>query len=199
VLAGFARLRDNTTYDLADALQSTKIFPKIDVYAWIANRYIEFSIIYKLTKLKKPFVSTNPKEDSAGIKNDIAVLASENNWMKVAKRIYSLAKRKPLKEVLSTLQDKVFNSDLGRLYSVLSDAETLQAMIEDGVTSEDRKRIQIEVDGFRSRLAFVTLPEFLKPVEPDLKTLIPKIHAVLQPAVKDILLQAKLYPLPSTL
>ena len=94
------------------------------------------------------------------------------------------------------LRDVIFNSDLGRLYSILSDARSLEVLREEGVTAKEKERIHQETDGFRARLALITLPPLIKPVDPFSSGFADKLEGILQPSVKEILTSFFLLPIP---
>jgi hypothetical protein len=193
--SGFVKLRDGTTLDLATALQQPSTV-KIDVVVWIENRFVDVEALYFIRKNGRLLVETTPEEIKQGIKESLLVLAHEQNWMKVAKRLYSLAKRDKATTILDNLREKVFNTQLGILYSVLSDAKSLDDLREEGITDKEKERIRQETDGFRSRLALITLPPLLKPVDPFSKGFIAKMEGVLQPRVKEVLTSMRLLPIP---
>ena len=53
-----------------------------------------------------------------------------------------------------------------------------------------------ETDGFRARLALVTLPPFIKPVDPFSADFIEKVRTTLQTGVKKALVHLNLLPIP---
>jgi len=193
VNSGFVKLRDGTTLSLNDALQH-KAIAKIDVVAWIENRFVEAEVVYKITKNG---VTLYEDEDiQQGIKESLLVFASEHNWMKVAKRMYSLAKQNEATTIQRRLREDIFNSDLGRIYSVLSDAQSLDVLKDEGVTAKEKERIHQETDGFRGRLALVTLPPLLKPIDPFSRGFADRLDGILQPRVKETLQKLNLLPVP---
>jgi hypothetical protein len=83
------KLRDGTTLSFEDAiLQKTP--PKVDLVAWIENRFVECEMLYFLKIKGKTIVETDQACVERGIKESLLTFASEGNWMKVAKRMYSL-------------------------------------------------------------------------------------------------------------
>jgi hypothetical protein len=193
--AGFVKLRDGTTLSFSNALQQ-KTIVKLDIVIWIENRFVDCEILYNIIKNGNPINLATPEEVRQGIKESLLIFASEHNWMKVAKRMYSLAKLDKATTILDRLRDHIFNTDLGRLYSVLSDAKSLDDLREEGVTQKEKARIHQETDGFRGRLALVTLPPLLKPIDPFTKNFIEKLEGILQPRVKSTLVSLNLIPLP---
>jgi hypothetical protein len=195
VEAGFVKLRDGTTLSFADALQQRTIV-KIDIVIWIENRFVDCEVLYNIVKNGQQLNTATPEDIRQGIKESMLVFANEQNWMKVAKRMYSLSKLDKTTTIQDRLRDEIFNTDLGRLYSVLSDAKSLNDLREEGVTQKEKERIHQETDGFRGRLALVTLPPLLKPVDPFSKNFIEKLEGILQPRVKSSLASLNLLPLP---
>ena len=196
IAAGFAKLRDGSTMSFNDAiLHSTP--PKVDLVIWIDNRFVECEMLYFLKYKGKEIVETDTESVERGIKESLLIFASEGNWMKVAKRMYSLARLQKATTIQDRLRDEIFNADLGRLYSILTDATTLETLKEEGVNELEKTRIAQETDGFRARLAVITLPPLLKPIDPFSKDFIPTLSGVLQPAVKSALLRLNLLPLPA--
>ena len=195
VKAGFVKLRDGTTLSLSDAMQQ-KTLLKVDVVYWVENRFVECEMLYQIKFKGKLLVAETPSDIKQGIKENLLYYASQGNWMKVAKRMYSLSRLDSATTIQDVLRQKIFNSDLGRLYSVLSDAKSLEDLKEGKKMAGDEERIHQEEDGFRGRLALVTLPPLIKPVDPFTKNFIEKIEGVLQPRVKAQLKELHLLPLP---
>lgn len=195
VEVGFVKLRNGTTLSFTDALQQPTIV-KLDIVIWIENRFVECEILYNILKNGIPINTATLEEVRQGIKESILVFSHEQNWMKVAKRMYSLAKLDKAITIQNRLRNYIFNTDLGRLYSVLSDAKSLDDLREEGVTQKEKARIYQETDGFRQRLALITLPPLLKPVDPFSKNFISKLATILQPRVKSSLISLNLIPLP---
>jgi len=160
VLEGEKRLTDGRIYTLQDGFSSHAI-TKVDVVAWVQNnRYTEFAMIYFFFNKGK---ALNPVEfdyeDS--LKESILYYESEGMYFKVLKRMYSLAKFKDYKKQMKKLT-AVLNSDLGRLYHILSDIGTLIFLLEE----ESKLRmsdIKFEIDQFKGRMANIyALEPFLK-------------------------------------
>jgi len=160
VLEGEKRLKDGRTYTLQDGFSSRSI-TKLDVFGWVQNnRYTEFSMIYFAFNKGK---ALNPVEfdyeDS--LKESILYYTSEGMYFKVLKRMFSLAKFKDDKKQMEKLTE-VLNSDLGRLYHIVSDIRTLITMLEE----QSKLRIgdiKFEIDQFKGRMANIyALEPFLK-------------------------------------
>jgi len=160
VLEGKKRLKDGRIYTLQDGFSSHAI-TKVDVVAWVQNnRYTEFAMIYFLFNHGK---ALNPVkfdyEDS--LKESILYYESEGMYFKVLKRQFSLAKFKDDKTQMEKLTE-ILNSDLGRLYHIVSDIRTLEFLLEE----ESKLRmsdIKFEIDQFKGRMANIyALEPFLK-------------------------------------
>jgi predicted DNA-binding transcriptional regulator len=160
VLEGEKRLKDGRTYTLQDGFSSHGI-TKVDVVAWIQNnRYTEFAMIYFLFNNGKEL---NPVkfdyEDS--LKESILYYASEGMYFKVLKRQFSLAKFKDDKKQMEKLTE-ILNSDLGRLYHIVSDIRTLVFLLEEQ-SKLRMSDIKFEIDQFKGRMANIyALDPFLK-------------------------------------
>jgi len=183
VAQGYMKFRDHTFY-LEEAMKSKGI-TKVDVVAWVKEKYVEVSNILLWTHRGKPYA--NVKHVINSLKEDLVIFAYDGNFMKVAKRMYSLAKvtgrdRESLERIL--------NSHLGAVYLVVSDLKLLQEF-PDAITPA-RKRQQL--DSLRDQMSKLYFPEFHEAKNP--KTLLPKLEEVLQEEVKKELEKANLYPIP---
>jgi len=160
VLEGEKRLKDGRTYTLQDGFSSHGL-TKVDVVAWVQNnRYTEFAMIYFLFNHGK---ALNPVkfdyEDS--LKESILYYQSEGMYFKVLKRLFSLAKFKDDKKQMEKLTE-VLNSDLGRLYHIVSDIRTLVFLLEEQ-SKLRMSDIKFEIDQFKGRMANIyALDPFLK-------------------------------------
>jgi hypothetical protein len=173
-----------------------KTITKVDVITWMDGRFVECEMVYQFTLKGKAIVPFKPEEIRQGIKESLLIFAGEGNWMKVAKRLYSLARQDEATTIQTRLRETIFNSDYGRLYSLLSDAETLKTLEEEGISKEEKEHVEQEKDGFRARLALVTLPPFIKPIDPFSPSFIDIIRKTLQVGVKQALVHLGLLPIP---
>jgi hypothetical protein len=78
----------------------------------------------------------------------------------------------------------------------LSDAKSLEDLKVGSKQPKDKERIHQETDGFRARLALITLPELIKPLDPFSKNFSDKLNGILQPKVKEVLQHINLFPVP---
>lgn len=181
---GYKELRDKIIY-LDDAFK-TKGITKIDIVTWLKNKYVEISnIIFWTNSSGKPYAHIPSVKQS--LAENILEFEAEGNYVKVAKRMLSLAKqfknhtdREKLTEIL--------NSPLGKLYLVSADIEVLKEF-PSAVSKYKRKELDLLKDDF-AKLFF---PELNKAV-PNLK-LLPKMKEVLQREMKKALELKHLLPI----
>ena len=150
VLNGYCTLRDGRSYTLEEAFSSPSV-TKLDVVALVQNsRFTDFSCLYTFKNKKK--VLNNVKVDSLKeIKENLMYYLQEGNYFKVAKRMFSIAKQKKDMKTIEKLND-ILNSDLGRLYSLVSDANTILYLLENEKNIPFAK-IKYEINQFRNRIA----------------------------------------------
>lgn len=144
---------------------------KVDLVAWVGDRYAEVSNIIGWTKKGKLII---PPVDS--LKQDIDRYASEGNWFKVAKRLYSLAKQQGKGKTMRDLE-KVLNSHLGNIGTVVSDLELLKEF-----PAETKKHRAEGLDEMRDRMAKLYYPKYDHATNP--ATLLPGLWTTLQEATK---------------
>lgn len=159
ILKGSKKLRDGRVYTLEQAIQSPAI-TKLDISAYVKEeRFVELSIIYVFKRNGKS-LNEDPKDTSLlrSLRESIIALEHEGNYFKMAKRIYSLAGAVGNTKAQHKLAG-LFNSDVGRLYSIVSDMDTLSALYDSGY-KPDRKKVETELDNFRVRLGYINLPGF---------------------------------------
>lgn len=151
LIAGEKKLVDGRTYTVAEGIVSPSL-TKVDAVAWVGGRYSDFSCIYIFENDGKVLngMEIDPNDD---LRESLCYYKSKGNYFKMAKRYYSIAKLKDDKVVMEKLNG-ILNSDLGRLYSIISDANTLLFLMEEGETIPIEK-VRSELAGFRSRLGNV--------------------------------------------
>jgi hypothetical protein len=160
VLQNAHRLRNGKVVSLEECFHTPGI-SKLDVIGLIQKaRYTDFSVIYEFKNNGK---TLNPEkiEIAPSLEADIIGYLSEGNYFKALKRSFALAKYKDDKKTAEELTP-ILNSDLGRLYHIISDIGTLVALLQ-----EHRKVpqdiVRYEIDQFKSRLANIyTLTDYLK-------------------------------------
>jgi hypothetical protein len=181
---------------------------KFDVISLLENsRFVEISMIYDLYKNGKPINERLPIEHN--IRENVITFAENGQWFKVLKRIFSLANIHGRTETAEMIVP-ILNSDLGRIYQVISDASTLLTMLDKHIWDEEMVK---EVDDFKYRLSNVyqnqaylaNEREIFKMIEkassrqsmrPALEMLISRLERILNDSAKIIMRKANLIPLP---
>lgn len=170
---------------LEDAMRSSGI-TKVDLVAWVKDKYVEVSNIILWTQGRKPYAKV--PEATKSIREDILVLEHEGKFMKMAKRMYSVAKLKGLVQDQADLLD-ILNSHLGAIYTVVGDLELLNEFPE--ATTKSKRREQLAL--MRDRMAKLFFPEFDDASDP--RQLIPRLREVLERETKKALEEKRLLPL----
>lgn len=139
-------------YKLLDGIKSKAMF-KLDVISLIGITYKDFSVVYEFHK----------RESKTAILEKLNIemkeLLQKKQYFKCLKRIFSQAKLEDDKEVINTLLP-FFNGDVGRLYNVSSDINTLLYLLENYHHLSNEK-INYEIDYFKNRFSNIELPDFI--------------------------------------
>ena len=187
VYNGYKELRDHSFIYLDEAFK-TKGITKIDIVVWITNKYVEVSnIIFWTNRSGSPYAYI-PAVKKA-LAEDILVYETEGNYVKVAKRMYALAKKYKDKYIEDAITD-ILIGPIGRLYMLTADLEVLEEFPE-AVT---QKRKRQELDLLKDYFAKLYFPELNK-ATPNL-SLLPKFQEILQQECKMALKNHKLLPIP---
>jgi len=150
VLKGKITLRNNRVMTLQEAFVSPTII-KLDAIGYIqSSRFVDFSIIYLLKNKGKAINNVDTKNEIWAIKQDLLYYLASNNYYKASKRLFTLANIKNDLKLIEQLTE-MFNSDLGRLYSIISDLNTILFLL-DNEHSIPVDKIKYELDGIRTRL-----------------------------------------------
>jgi hypothetical protein len=159
IKAGYKILQDGRQYLLSDGVQSPTI-TKMDVVSWIGgSRFTDFEMIYEF-HLNGKILNKGLVDLDIAIKDSILLMRREGNYFKMAKRMFALARYHEYKHDIPPLND-LFIGDLGRIYSIFGDANTLKYLIEN-VESLPKDKIQMEIDQFITRLSNVVIPTYLR-------------------------------------
>jgi len=168
---GYTILRDGRRFTLEEGMRGKT---KLDVVGFVENnRWTDFSVIYQFENrgiLLNP-VMGNPIRD---ISEDIVYYLAVGNNFKALKRMFSLA---VLKNQLTKARAliPVFNSDLGRLYRIISDIHTIIYLLEN--KNIPIHSIKAEIGQFIGKLANIyTLRDYLK----EESTILAEINSALQ-------------------
>ena len=172
---------------LDEALKSRGI-TKVDVIAWVNTKYVEVSNIIFWTKASGLSYAYVPAVKKA-LAEDILYYEAEGNYVKVAKRILSLAYQFHDTEIIDVLTN-ILNSPLGKLYIVTTHLEVLDEFPEAIKSAKKREELNYMRDDF-AKLFF---PEFRGAV-PNLN-LLPKMYEVLQREMEITLKKEGLLPIP---
>jgi len=184
VAAGVKEDRLGHPVRLEDAMKSKGI-TKVDVLAWVKDKYVEVSnIILWTSRGGKPFAHI--PHVLQGLREDVAYYVAEGNYFKAAKRMLSIAKNRRdvrSQEALYT----ILNSQLGHIYLVVSDLKVLKEF----PTSAEKKRL--ELDRMRDDMAKLYYPEFDTAKNPAF--LLPSLERKLQEETRKQLEEAGFLPL----
>jgi hypothetical protein len=150
---GYLILQGNRKKYFKDAIVD-KTVVKIDIIAYIDGKFTEFSNVYEIYIGNK---NVNLAELSVidSIKNDIYDYYRDENWFKMLKRIFIIAKIRKDNKLLETLT-KLFNSNVGLMYKLRGDIQTLIDLLDAGYTQKDIiKKIQNELQDIKGQMAKV--------------------------------------------
>jgi hypothetical protein len=187
VVEGYKELRDQKPIWLEDAFK-TKGITKLDLIAWVNNKYTEFSnIVLWTNRSGKPYAYIPALKK--GLMEDILLFQCEKNYVKLAKRMLSLAKQYKDTDIVDKLTT-ILNSPLGKLYMLTADLEVLDEFPQ--AITQARKRQ--ELDLMRDYFAKLYFPELNKAV-PNI-ALLPKLQEILQDEMEIALKNSNLLPVP---
>jgi len=158
ILAGRKRLRNGDVITLKNAIHSPGL-TKVDVIALVGNnRFTDFSVIYEFhwrNETLNPMDIDVPKS----LKESYNGLIAEGNYFKALKRKFALAKWENNYKEMNRISP-ILNSDLGRLYHIVGDIDTLIRLLEQPNIPIDT--IKFEIDQFIARLSNIyTLKDYL--------------------------------------
>lgn len=150
VLAGYVVLRTGKRVTLQEAFTTPGV-AKMDVISWMnGNHFAEFSCIYNFYVNGK-WINAIPVNPKQGLQEDIVSLMADGKPFKAMKRRFALAKLENDTGTMRRLQP-ILNGDLGRIYSLRSDIDTLLYMLENYQNFPD-KEVDFELDQFRDRFS----------------------------------------------
>jgi hypothetical protein len=154
---------------IEDALKTNGLF-KMDVIAFVRDKFMEFSIIYDLRDENNKRINNFRVNVSDSLTENTKTYIAQGKYYKALKRYYSKmkheythnkGKREKLKDNLDELT-AFFNSNVGLLNSVLIDVETMLLLFESSEEYPINKAINI-MNSFIYRLSNVyTVNDFLK-------------------------------------
>ena len=186
VMQGYKELRDEEIFYLDEAFKSKGI-TKVDLIVWITDKYVEVSnIILWSNRSGSPYAYIPAL--TKGLKEDILQYEAEMNYVKVAKRMYSLAKQFKDTSIVEALTN-ILNSPIGKLYMVVADMEVLEEFPKAITQARKRK----ELDSLKDQFAKLYFPE-LHSATPATK--LSYLKEILQDETEKALKNAKLLPIP---
>lgn len=212
VLRGYMYLRDGRRFTLADGIQ-TNALTKIDAVALVdKTRFTDFSCIYSFV-WKKQVLNAVKMDPPHELRKNIVALYEAGQYYKMAKRMFSLMKGERGSTALIGALTEMFNSDLGRLYSIIADMGTLLFLLENESVLP-LKKVQYEIGMFRKRMGNIfetdavntkrTLSDLLgletasrAGMARGLKALEERLTGVLNAEASKVLRRLKLMPVPS--
>ena len=147
ILEGFQEYRGHR-FNLEDAVTSRGLI-KVDAVANIADRYTEFSTIYD-TYLNGDLVSERPTNIVQSLTDDI-MFYNHINPFKALKRYFALVKLRKDTEAAAVLVP-IMNSDLGRLYQIIGDLQTLRGLMDRPSSAYNLKTILGQIDDMKARM-----------------------------------------------
>jgi hypothetical protein len=132
---------------------------KLDVVGFVQNnRFTDFSVIYEF-RCNGEVLNPEPVNIKVSLIESIITYTAEGNYFKVLKRLFALYKFQHNTKMLEEL-NPILNSDLGRLYQIVSDMDTLLALLE---YKSPIGVIRFEIDQFIHRLSTIyTLNSYLE-------------------------------------
>lgn len=150
VLRGYTVLRTGARFTLEDGIQTPAV-TKIDAIAMVENsRFTDFSCIYAF-RWNRTTLNDFLNHPEHEIRKNILYLDAEGSYFKLGKRLFSLLKTLPRRRKDLEALSEVFNGDLGRLYSIISDIGTILFLLENE-SVVPLKKIRYEVGQFRARM-----------------------------------------------
>ena len=122
IMKGEKKLRDGRKFTLYDGMQDNSMM-KLDVVAYIVDKYVELSMIYRSTSQQ----SSNIVES---IKQDIIFYDSIGNHYRALKRAFSLCRYDAKYCQDADKVVRILNSDVGIMYQIVNDIHALYYVIQ---------------------------------------------------------------------
>lgn len=133
---------------------------KLDVVAYINNKYCDINMVY----------NRNEKSDVMTALKQAVLQYSKTKPFKMARRIFSIARATDDTATIDKLLP-LFNGDLGRLYSIISDITVLLYLFEHK-QNIPAPRFKREIEDFRTRLTNIwNLSDFTKKLDQFIATI----------------------------
>ena len=168
IIHGSKKVQDGSIMTLEEAFCCPAPV-KVDVIGWVSNNhYTEFSMVYRIY-CNGELLNDARVDVEKELKEAVKYYEHEGNPFKALKRKFALARLNNDTKEMEKLSE-VLNSDLGKIYSILSDIGTLVILLESG--KPIGKNIEYEVNSFKERLSHIyTVKGFMSKEEAILKDL----------------------------
>jgi hypothetical protein len=103
---------------------------------------------------------------------DMEEQVKDKNYWKALKRLFSIARLTGEMKRIERLTE-IFNGDMGRLYSIISDIKVIEYLLDNTTLSAAQKKVlEKEIEGFKYRISNIwDTPEFIKAEPGFIKTI----------------------------
>jgi hypothetical protein len=154
ILRGYKILINGKKLTLKEGMLNDSCLIKLDIVRWINERYINFSCIYEN--------NFTPRDIKIQLEEEMTFLNNSHKYFKLSRRLFSYYRINPKNHLgnIKVLLD-LFNSNLGILYQISGDIETLIYIIENEKILS-KERILYEIDNFKNRLSNVNIKKYLE-------------------------------------
>ena len=165
ILRGYLVLRDSTHYPLQKVFEDGST-TKLDVVAWIKDKFIEFTMLY--------FTSYTPL-DLDDYRKDIRFYMNVGNYHKALKRMYTLTRaqlrrrEKPDYDMEKIVA--ILNHPVSILYVILNDIQAIYYVMEHAHTLP-KAHLRLTLQTIRENLGTLTEPAKLIHAEPHILTML---------------------------
>ena len=131
-------------------------FIKIDLICRVDNRFVEVSCIYS-------FSDSIPSQSDyiMSLVEDIKELKKEKKYYKILKRQFNIQKAESNKDELIRLS-RIFNSDLGKEYKIISNLEALQSLLKFYQSPDIIKKVMINLKDLHLPNDIKKIDDFIK-------------------------------------
>lgn len=143
---------------------------KIDTMAVVeSGRYVEIGCVYLYGRETKP---PDEKDLQRDLEIDMEEQVKDKNYWKALKRLFSIARLTGEMKRIERLTE-IFNGDMGRLYSIISDIKVIEYLLDNTTLSAAQKKVlEKEIEGFKYRISNIwDTPEFIKAEPGFIKTI----------------------------
>lgn len=152
---------DKSVYDKA---YEKLDFIKLDLICRMDNKFVEVSCIYS-------FSDNAPSQSDyiSSLLEDIKELKKEKKYYKILKRQFNIQKAEGNKDELVRLS-RIFNSDLGAEYKLISNLEALQSVLDEYQSPDVIKKVIINLKDLHLPDNIKKIDDFIKDKSKQLNT-----------------------------